>query len=196
MSLTSVVHNLANDCADELHFVHCQPVATSEVTRRAAWNDVPFYMRPVISNTVKTTGGGGCSAIGARLANDFHNFIGRKIAGVYFLIGLTKKNGAALIGFAVSVLSSPKDNALLWGKVCVSLFSTVTPLLSCSVALFTFISQTKRSARILQEDVRRGWQFLVASVANSMHRLCGYTSYPAHKIKFNLVRIDCQYGPH
>jgi hypothetical protein len=196
MSLISVVHNLSNDCADEFHFVHRKSIAPREIAWGAARHDITFDVSAVIINAVEPARSVGCAAIGARLANDLHNFIGGKIASIYTLICLAKKNGAAFIGFTVSVLSGPKNNALLWGKVCVSLLAAVTAFFPLSVAHLAFISQPKRAACVFQENISRSWQFLFTSVANAMHRLCGYTSYPAHNKGINMFHTQKQDGPH
>lgn len=196
MSLNPVFHNLANNRTYEFHLVHGQSIAASKITGRAAWDDVISKVCTTVVDSIEATRRLYRLAIEAGLRNNLCYLRGRHVTRINALIGFSQKNRPSSVGFGVTLLPFKNLLALLFGKINPPIFSTVTPLLSCSVALLTFISQTKRSACILQEDVRRGWQFLIASVANSMHWLGGYTSYPAHNKRVNMFHTQKQDGPH
>jgi hypothetical protein len=187
---------LRNDDTDQLHFINGESVTSHNIAISAGSLNVAFDVRQGVIYSIKATIVRGCSAVATWLFDHFQNLNARQVAGVNSLISITQRGCSTPLRLIPALHAGSTQNALVRRQVAPSLFSAITALLSRSVANLTLIGQTKRSACILQENVSRSWQFLIASVANSMHRLCGYTSYPAHKIKFNLVRINCQCGPH
>jgi hypothetical protein len=187
---------LRNNDAYQLHFINGEPVAAHDIAIGAGSLNVAFDVRQGVIYSVKAAIVRGCSAVATWLFDHLQNLSARQVAGINSLICLSEKCSPAPLRLIPSLHASGAQNALVRRQVAPPLFSAVASFFSRSVTHLALVSQSQWSACVFQENISRSWQFLFTSVANAMHRLCGYTSYPAHKIKFNLVRINCQCGPH
>ena len=189
-------HNLADCSAYNVHLGSGEPVPTRKVAWGAGSADVAFNVGQSVVNAVEATVLGGRSTIRARLLNHFKNFGARQIALVYSLIGLAQKHSAPFARSAVFQIAGLGHGTLFRRHVAPPFGATVSAFLSSAVAFLAFVSQPKRSARVLQEYIRDSGHLALTAVANAMPRQLCHSSNSSHAEGVSMFPISKQYGPH
>ncbi len=153
MSFSSV-HHLADDRADNIHFLCGEPIASRKITWGASRSYVAFNMRKVVINPVKPARSFNGSAIHAWLHYQIENFCRSQITGVHSLVGFAKKHRPAFICLAVFFIACFCAVLLRWGHINPPFFSTVATFFAGIMTLLALVRQAKGPRPLTMKIVR------------------------------------------
>ena len=162
------IHNGTYCFADNHHFIDCQAMPSGVVARRAAWQDISFYVWQVVIHAVKASMGVSRSAIVTRLGYYLHHFLIGQIASISSLVRLSEKNSPAFFRFCIAPIALVSKFSLVVRHIAPAVRPKISSKFSFAHALAAFIGQAKGPRRITRKDFWRCWQLLFATVANSM----------------------------
>ena len=161
-----IQHHL-HRCANDLHFLHGEAVATSNVTMKTCRHNVIPRMAAIIIDSIQAARCRYRTTIMARHDNQSDNIIRRQIAFVNALISLPKRNGASLVSSTIAILSRATFDFLFWRKSRPSFFSAITSDLSGSMTRTALIADTERPTPISNKIFCRSRHRNITSIASS-----------------------------
>jgi hypothetical protein len=104
-------------------------------------------------------------------------------------VGVSQKDGAALVGTIPPALAGNTFGALLRGVFGPSVRSVVAPALSVGMASAAFVCEATRPRRIPHEYIGGGWQFLFAATAKTMMWFSGVLQHSGHEKQYQMRQL-------
>jgi hypothetical protein len=158
--------------------------------------NIASYMTNTIINSIKSSILLSCAAIYTRLQDEIQNFFRCQITFIGSLIRLAQKRSTSSLGLSPPFHTFLTQYALFWSQGTPSFFTSITSFFTFLMTFTTFVRKTKGTTFVAQENVSVCRKLAVASIADTMARLCSGSVVSRHVSLLVGAMLAHMDGPH